>query len=136
MAPLKKNNNALKSETSPEALVDNPNQLVGWLVSFDEDPEGASIELRSGRLLIAKSKIFENAIQLVAEDISTPHAAIKASPSNQVLIQDIFSTTGTYLTKFGSDQESKVEGPVEISNGDRIRFGKKTRFQVCLIHDS
>jgi hypothetical protein len=109
-------------------------RLVGWLVSYGLDSQGASYEIRAGRLFVSSAPAGDVRTISVSENtVSSPHLAVSASPKHQVLIQDIFSEHGTYLTKAGSDKEQKVSGPTLLSHGDWVRIGERTRFQVCLI---
>lgn len=110
------------------------NRLVGWLVSYARDEQGAYHEIRSGRTLISAEKSSDTRIITVTErDISAPHLAMSASVRHRVLIQDIFSERGSYLTRADGTSETKVTGPIEVEHGDWLRIGDGTRFQVCLI---
>lgn len=110
------------------------NRLVGWLVSYGLNDSGAHFEIRAGRsLLTSDSKDGRGIISITEDTISAPHMALSASAKHQVLVQDIFSACGTYITKSGSSDERPLDGPVELQHGDWIRVGDNTRFQVCLI---
>jgi hypothetical protein len=110
------------------------NRLVGWLVSFAKDANGAAYEIRAGRSLLSGSKQADQRIIYVDEpSVSGPHAALSASTRHRLMVQDIFSQSGTYLTRSNSDKELPVSGPIEIEHGDWLRVGETARFQVCLI---
>lgn len=124
----------------------NRSRLVGWLISYGLDSQGASYEIRAGRLFVSSGPAIGSAavagspseggvltISVSENTVSSPHLAVSASSKHQVLIQDIFSEHGSYLTKAGSDKEQKVSGPTALSHGDWLRIGERTRFQVCLI---
>lgn len=117
-----------------------PQRLVGWLVSYALDERGKAFELRAGRYLISRQGLLskdgqhaERTITLEKGDISTPHLAMHASGKHALLVQDIFSEAGSYLTKAGGGQEERISGPTRLEHGDWIRIGSSTRFQVCLI---
>ncbi len=111
------------------------NRLVGWLVSYGIDARGAAFELRAGRTLITAGKSDgAHTITVSDETVSTPHAAINAVVrDNVVLVQDIFSECGTFITRSGERDEVPVEGPVVLHHGDWLHIGETVRFQVCLI---
>ena len=119
------------------------NRLLGWLVSFGIDQRGAAFEIRAGRTILtagtaagiaAGTGSEGHTITVRDETVSTPHAAINAVARDQVvLIQDIFSDYGTFITRAGERDESPVEGPVVLRHGDWIHIGETIRFQVCLI---
>lgn len=110
------------------------NRLVGWLVSYEMDSKGKTFEIRAGRSLLSSENSQDKRIITVREgSISSPHSALSASMRHKVMVQDIFSEFGTYLTKASSGKEFEVNGPTELEHGDWLRIGEKTRFQVCLI---
>ncbi|MBX7145091.1 MAG: FHA domain-containing protein [Oligoflexia bacterium] len=110
------------------------NRLVGWLVSYALDKDGKAYELRAGRsLLSSEQNRSANVIMVDETSVSAPHAALSASVRHRLMLQDIFSGSGTYLTRSNSDKEIAVNGPIEVEHGDWIRVGDSTRFQVCLI---
>lgn len=111
------------------------NRLVGWLVSYGLDAQGAAFEIRAGRTMITAGKSDGvHTISVLDETVSTPHAAINAVVRDQVvLVQDIFSECGTFITRSGERDEVPVEGPVVLNHGDWLHIGETVRFQVCLI---
>ena len=112
----------------------NRQRLIGWLVSYADENLGKSYELRAGRTLVSSHAENGNAcIQVAERDISAPHSALNASTSHKILVQDIFTEKGTYLRRAGSGKEERLQGAHELQHGDWIRFGDKSRFQVCLI---
>lgn len=114
----------------------NPNsgRLVGWLVSYGLDKQGAAFELRVGRTIIGRQPLANSATAVIEEpDISSPHLAVRTSTRHEVFVQDIFSDGGSYVVRDGSKREEKLEGPVQLQHGDWIRLGDGVRFQLCLI---
>ena len=109
-------------------------RLVGWLVSYGIDTLGAAYEIRAGRLLITSTPSSDlRTIAVTERSVSSPHMAVNATPKHRVVIQDIFSEHGTFITKNGDEQEQRVSGPTPLDHGDRLRIGETMRFQVCLI---
>lgn len=109
-------------------------RLVGWLVSYGLDENGYSYELRSGLSFISAQGVGDfRLLSLNENTVSSPHAALKACPKHSVHVQDIFSEHGSYLVRGGKEEETRIDGPVELHHGDWIRVGESTRFQVCLI---
>ena len=108
-------------------------RLVGWLVSYALNEMGYYYEIRSGRSLITSERAESIRLLTLEEDsVSAPHAALRATPKHKVMIQDIFSESGTYITKT-DNKEIPINGPMKLEHGDWIRVGKNSRFQVCLI---
>ncbi|MBN8548593.1 MAG: FHA domain-containing protein [Deltaproteobacteria bacterium] len=122
------------SATSTSKGSTRENRLVGWLISYEMDSKGKSFEIRAGRSLLSSDNGQDKRIITVREQsISAPHVALSASPRHKVMVQDIFSEFGTFLTKGASGKEQEVQGPTELEHGDWLRIGDKTRLQVCLI---
>ncbi len=110
-------------------------RLIGWLVTYANDEQGEAHELRSGRTLISSQNGAKNTsfIALSSKTVSSPHSAIHASRKHNVQIQDIFTESGTFLTRSGKTNEEKIQGTIDLHHGDRIRFGRDVSFQLCLI---
>ena len=112
-------------------------RLVGWLISYGLNDQGVAYEVRSGRTFLGSQDDTGNPTIVVAESsIDTPHLAIKANQKHRVLVQDVFSRSGTFIQRGDSDQEERLEGPIELGHGDWLRIGSSTRFQFCLIQVS
>ncbi|MCB0355097.1 MAG: FHA domain-containing protein [Bdellovibrionales bacterium] len=110
------------------------NRLVGWLVSYAQDDLGKAYEIRAGRTLISSHRDAEERVIMVDEQtVSSPHSAMKASPSHELVLQDIFSDGGTFVRKSSDEKENRITGPVSLQHGDWLRFGEADPLQVCLI---
>ena len=129
----------MKNSTEQNA---DESRLVGWLVSYGLDDNGAAFEIRAGRSLISSAALSATATAAASEhgtitideaSIQAPHLAVSASNKHRVLVQDIFTNSGSFLVKGLNGEERKITGPVEVDHGDWIRVGESTRFQVCLI---
>lgn len=109
-------------------------RLIGWLVSYQDNEMGESHEIRTGRTLISsKNGLDGKVIELQESSIAAPHSAMSARSNHQLVLQDIFSESGTYLRRGNGKKEVQVNEPVELEHGDWIRIGEHSRFQVCLI---
>lgn len=128
-------NNASNAASRDPLSNRKTNRLVGWLVSYGMDAHGAAFEIREGRTLITAGKSEgDHTISIREETVSTPHAAINAVVrDNVVLVQDIFSDCGTFITRNGERDDVPVEGPIVLQHGDWLHIGETVRFQVCLI---
>ena len=112
----------------------NGNKLIGWLVSYADDEKGAFHEIRIGRTFVSSRPLPDlKQLTLNNNSISTPHLVINANNKHKIMVQDIFSDQGSFLTRSNQQNENRISGPVEVSHGDWIRMGDKTRYQVCLI---
>ena len=125
--------NTQQSSTSSNST----GRLIGWLVSYALDSRGRAYEIRVGRSFITAAPIpGQRGITLENSSVECAHIALSASPRHKVMIQDIFSDSGTFVSKASTNKEARVTGPMEIEHGDWLRIGDKTRFQVCLIDGS
>lgn len=112
----------------------NINKIVGWLVSYEMDKLGKAFEIRTGRTIISgEGGDGTHRIVVDREDISEPHLALKATPKHTVLIQDIFSESGSWICRGEAGEEKPVNGMVELRHGDWLRVGARTRMQLCLV---
>lgn len=112
----------------------NQDRLIGWLVSYGLDKRGFNFEIRSGRTFISPEESDGlRTLALTDKSLSKVHIVLNADNQHNLLAQDIFSESGSYLTRNGQNSEEQIEGPVSLSHGDWLRVGDKTRFQVCLI---
>jgi hypothetical protein len=89
-------------------------RLVGFLVSYTEDPQGKSYELREGRQIIGTDSNSD--IQLHGDGISIEHAVILYR-RGRFIIEDRMSTNGTFL-----NQEELI-GQKELHPSDIIEIG-------------
>ena len=109
-------------------------RLVAWLVSYAQEKKGTTFEIRTGRSLVSSDDLGSDRLLLVTgKGVSSPHAALSANTKHRILLQDIFTEHGTYITRSDSTEERKVSSPTELHHGDWIRVGEKIRFQVCMI---
>ena len=107
--------------------------LVGFLVTFNNNPNGDFYELREGKLVIT-SQVNKNISSLLINDdsVSLMHAIMKIS-NDKISLLDQFSENGTTIKHLGDDTMIELSGESEfIKDKDIITFGNVT-FKVCLI---
>lgn len=98
--------------------------LVGFLVTFQNEPAGKFWPLRSGQTTMGRQGAEEVA-DILLEDASASgrHATIIGDPSTgQAYVEDAGSRNGTYVN------EIKLEKGVkrQLSDNDRLRLGSIT----------
>lgn len=108
--------------------------LVGFLVSYDSNPNGTVFELRSGRLIVtSESPGGGNYLMILDTSVSPMHAIIRITPSGEIQVLDQLSEFGTRVQRFGSEQEEELSGEkTSLEHGDVIKFGNR-KFHVCVI---
>jgi hypothetical protein len=104
-------------------------QLVGWLVSFDE-PRGRAIEIRGNAFFISRQRIRETDLIIDHDGVMTPHCLVTIKGAS-VTLQDMLSHR-LFARKKGQVQYSRVEDKVEVETGDYIRFGDSEFLLVLL----
>ena len=93
------------------------NRLVGWLVSYDIDPDGIDFKLYGGRTKIGSSnhcKIFVN-----DSTISEEHVLLLCK-DGKIILQDELSANGTFVNG------KRIEERVLLNDGDEIKLGSVT----------
>lgn len=123
-----------KSSKPEEIYWKNNTQLVGFLVSFDNESKGSYLELRVGRLIVtSKFEGSGNCLVLRDESVSPMHAIMRITWGNSVQVLDQLSESGTRIQRFGTGEEQFLSGEKStLSHGDVIVFGDRS-FHVCLI---
>lgn len=107
--------------------------LIGFLITFNNNPNGDFYELREGKLVIT-SQMNKNMNSLVINDesIAVMHAVMKIT-SNKITLLDPFGENVTTLKHFNSDEVIELSEESEIiKDKDIVTFGNVT-FKVCLI---
>lgn len=99
-------------------------RIVGWLITFDGNPDGTAHTLREGRNLIGRDA---ERCDIVIEDemVSSLHALIVLRGGKQS-ITDQQSQNGTFLN------EEDVLAPTDLTDGDVVRLGR-TRLLCRLV---
>jgi hypothetical protein len=99
-------------------------RIVGWLITFDGNPDGTSHVLHEGRNLIGRDA---ERCDIVIDDelVSSLHALIVLRGGKQS-ITDQQSQNGTFLN------EEDVLAPTDLNDGDVVRLGR-TRLLCRLV---
>jgi len=107
--------------------------LVGWLVSYSNNSNGFSIELRTGKFFVAKQKLREDDLIIPDSAISTPHCLIKVSKGS-LQVQDLMSENGTTVKKKGTNSYVPSDEVSAVEHGDKLKFGAY-ELSVCLVSE-
>jgi len=109
-------------------------QLVGFLVTFDNEPTGAYLELRTGRLIVTSQQEGSgNCLVLPDESVSPMHAVMRVAAGGVVQVLDQLSESGTRIRKCDTGEEVLLSGEKGVlEHGDVVSFGNRS-FHVCLI---
>lgn len=92
-------------------------KLIGWLVTFDIDPNGKDFRLYEGRNTIGKNS--NNDVVLLEPSVSSLHSTILYRPLDKKLfIQDNLSTNGTFVNN------TLIDDKQVLADNDIIRIGK------------
>lgn len=111
--------------------------VVGFLVSFDKDPNGEIFELRVGRFVVtSESNINGSYLYLKEETVSPQHAIIRINANGEIQVLDQLSEFGTTIKRRNNNGELvsiELSGEKDnLSHGDLISFGERT-FSVSLL---
>jgi pSer/pThr/pTyr-binding forkhead associated (FHA) protein len=98
--------------------------LIGFLVTFQNEPTGKFWPLRSGRTVLGRAGV-ENEASVALQDASASarHAVVQGDPSTgQAFVEDAGSRNGTFVN------EQKLEKGVQrqLHDNDRLRLGSIT----------
>ena len=108
--------------------------VVGFLVSYDTNPNGSVFELRTGRLIVTNlPSVSDNTLVLNDESVSSMHAIIRVAASGEIQGLDQLSEFGTKIKRFGAEEEESLSGEkAAVDHGDVLSFGKRS-FHVCIV---
>ncbi|MBX7139145.1 MAG: FHA domain-containing protein [Oligoflexia bacterium] len=108
--------------------------VVGFLVSFDVNPNGTVFDLRAGRLIVTSESAGGGNYLLIKDgSVSPMHAIIRITTAGEIQVLDQLSEFGTRVQRFGSEEEEELSGEkASIEHGDVIKFGTR-KFHVCVI---
>jgi hypothetical protein len=108
--------------------------LVGFLVTYDFDPQGSYVELRQGRLMVSNQREDSGSCLVVAgESVSTMHAIMRVVPGGVIQVLDQLSEAGTRVRRIGQSEEDFLSGEKSsLSHGDIVFFGDR-KFHVLLV---
>jgi pSer/pThr/pTyr-binding forkhead associated (FHA) protein len=93
--------------------------LVGFLVSFQDDPLGKFWPLFQGRNLVGRAETGQDVdVPIGHGTTSTNHATIEAD-NGRLTLSDLGSTNGT----FHNEEAIGFQGRRDLRDGDKVRFG-------------
>ncbi|MBI4704146.1 MAG: FHA domain-containing protein [Deltaproteobacteria bacterium] len=98
--------------------------LVGFLVTFQNEPTGKFWPLRSGRTSLGRRGVeVEADVSLADASCSARHAVIGGDPSTgQAFIEDLGSRNGTFV----NEQRLSKGAQQQLRDNDRLRLGSIT----------
>ena len=98
--------------------------LIGFLVTFQNEPTGKFWPLRSGRIVLGRAGVEHEAdVGLQDASASARHAVVHGDPATgQAFVEDVGSRNGTFVN------ESKIEKGMQrqLHDNDRLRLGSIT----------
>lgn len=97
--------------------------LVGFLVTFQNEPNGVFWPIRSGRTQLGRAGSDKVDIGINDASASSKHASVSADPSTgQAFVQDDGSRNGTFL----NEQKLNPGEQRQLHDNDRLRLGSTT----------
>lgn len=98
--------------------------LIGFLVTFQNEPTGKFWPLRSGRTTLGRKGVDSEAdIAMADASASARHAIVQGDPSTgQAFVEDAGSRNGTYV----NEQKLAKGGQRQLHDNDRLRCGSIT----------
>jgi hypothetical protein len=108
--------------------------ITGFLVTYDKDPLGVSIELRSGRVIVTSEPTSSgNVLFLDDPSVSPMHAIMRVGSGSQIQLLDQLSESGTRIVRAKDGQEEILSGEKSnLEHGDVVCFGER-KFHVCIV---
>ncbi len=95
----------------------NLRKLIGWLVTYDKDPNGIDFRLYEGRTRIGRND--NNDVVIKEEGVSDSHAVILyRTVDNVLVIQDQLTTNGTFV-----NGKSIGTSATDLHDNDKIKIG-------------
>jgi len=133
-APAPQQPQAPRVPAQPVTRSESKQQLIGFLVSFDESPAGEYFELRTGRYVItSEDNGASNNLVIAHETVSPMHAILRVAPTGAIQILDQLSEHGTQLFRANTGEVEQLSGDkANLEHGDALSFGERT-FHVCVI---
>ena len=99
-------------------------RMIGWMITFDDHPDGVSFVLREGRNVVGRDRESDVAVSW-DHTVSGTHAYL-IWRLGRARVADANTQNGTFLN------EEDVLGQIEVKDGDVLRVGR-TRFLIRLI---
>ena len=102
-----------------EVSTNSKRRLRGWLVSFDVEDFGVDFRIKEGKNSIGQNSI--NDITINDDMVSNVHALLLCR-NDKFVIRDEMSSNGTFI----NGDEISPSQPVDLQDGDELKFGKTT----------
>lgn len=102
-------------------------RIVGWAISYDRDPQGASYVIRAGRTRIGRSR--DSDIALFFDGKASEHHATIVWRNGQAAVKDEASTNGTLV----NGEDIGIGSTASLASGDRLTVGGQT-FLIFLVN--
>ena len=102
-----------------EVSTTSKRRLRGWLVSFDVEDFGVDFRIKEGKNSIGQNST--NDITINDDMVSNVHALLLCR-NDKFVIRDEMSSNGTFI----NGQEISPSQPIDIQDGDELKFGKTT----------
>ena len=98
--------------------------LIGFLVTFQNEPTGKFWPLRSGRTTVGRGGVDNEAdVALPDASASARHAVVQGDPSTgQAFVEDAGSRNGTFINEQKLDKGAQRQ----LHDNDRLRLGSIT----------
>lgn len=98
--------------------------LIGFLVTFQNEPTGKFWPLRSGRTTVGRSGVDSPAdVELQDASASARHAVLQGDPTTgQAFVEDAGSRNGTFV----NEQKLNKGDQRQLQDNDRLRLGSIT----------
>jgi len=98
--------------------------LIGFLVTFQNEPTGKFWPLRSGRTVVGRAGVDNEAdVALHDASASARHAVVQGDPSTgQAFVEDAGSRNGTFINEHKLDKGMQRQ----LHDNDRLRLGSIT----------
>jgi pSer/pThr/pTyr-binding forkhead associated (FHA) protein len=104
--------------------------LVGFLVTFQNEPNGAFWPVHSGRTQIGRAGSDKADVGINDASASSRHASIHADPSTgQAFVEDEGSRNGTFL----NERKLTPGEQRQLHDNDRLRLGSTTLVVKLLV---
>jgi hypothetical protein len=108
---------------APQPATGGSSILVGFLVTFQNEPNGVFWPIRSGRTQLGRAGSDKVDIGINDASASSRHATVTADPSTgQAFVQDDGSRNGTFL----NEQKLTPGEQRQLHDNDRLRLGSTT----------
>ena len=117
-----------ESDSTSNSSTPRPTRkLLGWIVSFSNNPMGDDYKIYEGRNFLGSSSSECDIVINGDQSISGKHALILCR-KNKFWLSDQLSSNGT----FHNDKDLDPNESPEIKDGDNIRLGNTTfKFKTC-----